>query len=98
MNGSPVIRIAVTLETPTGWAALFEAHVQAAAYHEADPKECAYDGPLFAMNVIGAAGEQLYVDDNVNCYTDGRRVARDVRPLATELWQTVTETRLPQGW
>jgi hypothetical protein len=79
-------------------AALFEAHVQAAAYHEVDPKACAYDGPLFAMNVITGAGEQLYVDDNVNCYTDGRRVAPDVRPLASELWQTASGTAMPQGW
>jgi hypothetical protein len=48
--------------------------------------------------VITGAGEQLYVDDNVNCYTDGRRVAPDVRPLASELWQTASGTAMPQGW
>jgi hypothetical protein len=75
--------------------ALFEAHVLAATYQEADGKNCGYDGTIFAMNVIADGGtQQLYVDDNVNCYTDGRRVAPDVRDLVSELWQTASGTPL----
>ena len=76
-------------------AALFEAHVQAATYGEADRKNCSYDGTLFAMNAITASGAQLYVHDNINCYTDGRRVAPEVRDLTSELWVTASGTPLP---
>jgi hypothetical protein len=48
--------------------------------------ECAgMDGNITTMTTYSAKGQQLYVDRNINCYTDGRRGA----PLLIDAFTTL---------
>jgi hypothetical protein len=70
-------------------ASALEGALAKITYVEA-PKCAGYDGRIQTMTTFTASGgEQLYVDQNINCYTDGRRGA----PLLVEAFDLLAAMR-----